>query len=85
MKKIKLCSKAGKIVLIVVHKPGFLQFEQIGFRYMGHTGIEHSLPIMNVYEDTFQLWSQTGTGYTPTFGVAYGGLSGETFVKRPGE
>ncbi|MFQ5669994.1 MAG: amidohydrolase family protein [Acidobacteriota bacterium] len=45
----------------------------------GHTGIEHALPIMTGYEDVKQLWSQTATGYTPTFVVAYGGLSGETY------
>jgi len=45
----------------------------------GHTGIEHSLPLAEVYEDVKQLWSQSGTGYTPTFVVAYGGLAGETY------
>lgn len=45
----------------------------------GHTGIEHALPIMRGYEDLKQLWSQSETGYTPTLGVAYGGLSGETY------
>ncbi len=45
----------------------------------GHTGIEHALPVAEIYEDVRQLWSQTRTGYTPTFVVAYGGLSGETY------
>lgn len=45
----------------------------------GHTGIEHALPLATVYEDVKQLWSQTTVGYTPTFVVAYGGLSGETY------
>ena len=45
----------------------------------GHTGIEHAIPIATGYEDVVQLWSATETGYTPTFGVAYGGLSGETY------
>lgn len=45
----------------------------------GHTGIEHALPIANVYEDVRQLWSQTKVGYTPTFVVAYGGISGENY------
>ena len=45
----------------------------------GHTGIEHAIPLATAYEDVLQLWSQTGTGYTPTFGVAYGGLSGENY------
>jgi len=45
----------------------------------GHTGIEHAIPLARGYDDVVQLWSQTGAGYTPTFGVAYGGLSGERY------
>jgi Tol biopolymer transport system component/imidazolonepropionase-like amidohydrolase len=45
----------------------------------GHTGIEHALSLAHVYDDVLQLWSQTEVGYTPTFGVAYGGLSGELY------
>lgn len=45
----------------------------------GHTGLEHSLPIANIYEDVLQLWGQTRVGYTPTFVVAYGGLWGEEY------
>ncbi|WP_105102569.1 amidohydrolase family protein [Microbulbifer pacificus] len=45
----------------------------------GHTGVEHSLPIANIYADVEQLWSQTDVGYTPTFVVAYGGLTGEYY------
>lgn len=40
----------------------------------GHTTMEHTIPVQNVYEDVKQLWSQTETAYTPTFVVAYGGL-----------
>jgi Tol biopolymer transport system component/imidazolonepropionase-like amidohydrolase len=45
----------------------------------GHTGIEHALPIADVYDDVVQFWGQTKVGYTPTLGVAYGGLTGETY------
>ncbi|HUD70785.1 MAG TPA: amidohydrolase family protein, partial [Dongiaceae bacterium] len=45
----------------------------------GHTGVEHALPIATGYDDVVQLWSQSTTGYTPTLGVAYGGLAGETY------
>ena len=45
----------------------------------GHTGIEHASPLVALYEDVRQLWSQTAVGYTPTLGVAYGGLSGESY------
>jgi imidazolonepropionase-like amidohydrolase len=45
----------------------------------GHTGIEHALPIAEVYDDVRQLWTQTEVGYTPTLNVAYGGLDGEHY------
>jgi hypothetical protein len=49
----------------------------------GHTGVEHALPCANVYDDVKQLGSQTDVGYTPTLGVAYGGLDGEHYFRRP--
>jgi imidazolonepropionase-like amidohydrolase len=45
----------------------------------GHTGLEHALPIAEVYGDVVQLWQQTKVGYTPTLNVAYGGLDGEHY------
>jgi hypothetical protein len=32
-----------------------------------------------VYDDVVQLWSKSGTGWTPTLGVAYGGWWGENY------
>ncbi|MFW7379009.1 MAG: amidohydrolase family protein [Oligoflexus sp.] len=45
----------------------------------GHSGVEHSLSLPNVYDDVLQLWSQTKVAYTPTMGVAYGGFRGENY------
>ena len=45
----------------------------------GHTGIEHTTPVAPLYEDILQMWSHTKVGYTPTFLVAYGGISGENW------
>ena len=45
----------------------------------GHTGLEHALPVANIYDDVVGLWSRTEVGYTPTLGVAYGGIWGENF------
>lgn len=45
----------------------------------GHTGIEHAIPIADIYDDVEQFWSATEVGYTPTFVVAYGGLAGEVY------
>jgi imidazolonepropionase-like amidohydrolase/Tol biopolymer transport system component len=45
----------------------------------GHTTVEHSLPIAEVWDDVKQLWSQQPTGYVPTLNVSYGGLDGEHY------
>ncbi len=45
----------------------------------GHTTIEHSLPVANIYDDVLQFWKGSGTAYTPTLIVAYGGPFGENY------
>ena len=45
----------------------------------GHTTIEHSIPVANVYDDIKQLWGEAKVGYTPTLVVGYGGLWGEEY------
>jgi len=45
----------------------------------GHTGIEHSLPVAELNQDWLKLMGQSGTGYTPTLIVAYGGIMGENY------
>ena len=39
----------------------------------GYAGIEHTLPIAPMYKDAIQLFSQSGTTWTPTLLVQYGG------------
>jgi len=45
----------------------------------GHTTIEHSLPVANIYDDVLQYWKGSGTAWTPTLIVAYGGPFGENY------
>jgi hypothetical protein len=49
------------------------------FVHDGHTGLEHSLPVPALYEDVATLFGRSGTGYTPTLIVGFGGLSGEYY------
>ena len=65
--------------MMVVPEGGSLFQTNMTMVIDGHTGVEHALPIANVYDDVKQLWSQTQVGYTPTFVVAYGGLDGEHY------
>jgi imidazolonepropionase-like amidohydrolase len=45
----------------------------------GHTTIEHSLPVANIYDDVLQFWRGSKTAYNPTLIVAYGGAFGENY------
>lgn len=45
----------------------------------GFSGNEHSLPILPLYKDVAELFAKSGTVYTPTLLVAYGGPWAENF------
>ena len=45
----------------------------------GHTTIEHSLPVQHIYDDVLQFWKGSGTAYTPTLIVTFGGAFGENY------
>ena len=48
----------------------------------GHTTIEHSLPITPLRKDVVTLYGRSGTAYTPTLLVAYGGPSGDLWFHQ---
>lgn len=75
----QLLEAARQVGMNVVPEGGALFQSNMNMLLDGHTGIEHSLPIGRFYDDVVQLWSQTESGYTPTMGVAYGGLGGEYY------
>jgi imidazolonepropionase-like amidohydrolase/Tol biopolymer transport system component len=65
--------------LMVVPEGGSLLYQNLTQLTDGHTGIEHSLPVPNLYRDVVTLFARTKVGYTPTLIVAYGGLQGENY------
>ncbi|WP_310385635.1 amidohydrolase family protein [Roseateles sp.] len=65
--------------MMVVPEGGSLFQLNMSMIVDGHTGIEHAIPLAEVYGDVHQLWTQTQVGYTPTLNVAYGGLDGEHY------
>lgn len=75
----KVLAAARELGMLVVPEGGSLFQHNMTMVVDGHTGVEHCLPVSRVYEDVLQLWSRSGTGYTPTLGVAYGGLTGESY------
>lgn len=77
--KQQVLAAGRELGMMVVPEGGAKFYHNMTMVVDGHTGIEHALPLARVYDDVKQLWSQTEVGYSPTFVVAYGGLSGETY------
>jgi len=65
--------------MMVVPEGGSLIWQNLTQVVDGHTGVEHSIPLGAIYDDVTQLWGGTKVGYTPTLGVAYGGIMGELY------
>jgi len=75
----QVVAAARELKMMVVPEGGSFFQHNMNMIVDGHTGIEHSIPIAKAYNDVYQLWSQSETGYTPTLGVGYGGLWGENY------
>ena len=70
---------ARELGMDVVPEGGSLFMHNMTMIADGHTTIEHSLPVANVYDDVLQYWRGSKTAYTPTLVVAYGGAFGENY------
>lgn len=75
----QIIQAASKLEMMVVPEGGMRFQHNMSMLIDGHTTLEHSVPVQNVYNDVKQLWSQVATAYTPTFIVSYGGLMGEEY------
>jgi imidazolonepropionase-like amidohydrolase/Tol biopolymer transport system component len=75
----QIIQAAAELDMMVVPEGGMRFQHNMTMLVDGHTTLEHSIPIQNVYDDVIQLWSQVETAYTPTFIVSYGGLMGEEY------
>ena len=42
--------------------------------------VEHAIPVPQLFDDILTLFSQSGTSYTPTHLVNYGGAMGEQIL-----
>jgi imidazolonepropionase-like amidohydrolase/Tol biopolymer transport system component len=70
---------ARELQMMVVPEGGSLFQHNMSMVIDGHTGIEHAIPVAAVYDDVEAIWGGTAVGYTPTLGVAYGGVWGENY------
>jgi imidazolonepropionase-like amidohydrolase/Tol biopolymer transport system component len=70
---------AREMEMMVMPEGGSLYQHNMTMIQDGHTTIEHSIPVEVIYDDVLQFWRQTEVAYTPTLGVAYGGIWGENY------
>lgn len=70
---------ARELEMMVVPEGGSLLQHNLTMVVDGHTTLEHSISTAKIYADIKQLWSQSNMAYTPTMGVAFGGISGENY------
>jgi len=75
----QIIQAASELDMMVVPEGGMRFQHNMSMLVDGHTTLEHSVPVQNIYSDVKQLWSQVETAYTPTFVVSYGGLMGEEY------
>jgi imidazolonepropionase-like amidohydrolase/Tol biopolymer transport system component len=75
----QVISAARELNMEVVPEGGSHFFHNMSMILDGHTGIEHNIPVHDIYDDVVKLWSNSNTGYTPTLIVSYGSMSGENY------
>jgi imidazolonepropionase-like amidohydrolase/Tol biopolymer transport system component len=75
----QILEAARQLKMQVVPEGGSTFFTNMNMIADGHTGIEHSIPVVPVYKDVVDFWKNTEVAYTPTLIVAYGGIWGENY------
>nr|WP_199078542.1 amidohydrolase family protein [Pedobacter sp. ASV19] len=75
----QIIEAARQLKMEVVPEGGSTFFTNMNMIADGHTGIEHSIPVVPVYKDVKSFWNNTQVGYTPTLIVSYGSQWGENY------
>ncbi|WP_073973109.1 amidohydrolase family protein [Erythrobacter donghaensis] len=68
--------------MLVVAEGGSLFGMDMNIAADGNSTLEHNVPVDVFYEDVLQFYSQSGTNYTPTLVVTYGGLAGDPYWRQ---
>src|SRR5262249_11320288 len=75
----QILAAARETGIMVVPEGGSLFEMNMNMVVDGHTTIEHTIPVPNIYADVEALWPPGKVAYTPTLLVGYGGMFGETY------
>lgn len=70
---------ARNLGMNVVPEGGMSYYWNLNQIIDGHTTIEHSIPMAPLYNDVLTLFNASGTAWTPTLIVNYGGIFGERY------
>jgi imidazolonepropionase-like amidohydrolase len=70
---------ARKLAVLVMPEGGSTLHYNITHVLDGHTTLEHAIPVAPLHEPDLRLISASGTCYTPTLVVGYGGFWGENY------
>ncbi|KAJ7442290.1 hypothetical protein FB451DRAFT_1057716 [Mycena latifolia] len=76
----RLLNAARNLTMLCVPEGGMNFDWDLTYIIDGMTTLEHSMPIPTLFEDVLTLFALSGTGYTPTHIVNYGGVFGEQLV-----
>ncbi len=68
--------------MLVVAEGGSLFGMDLNLIADGNSTLEHNIPVMRMYEDVLQFFSQSNSNYTPTLVVGYGGLAGDPYWRQ---
>lgn len=80
----QIIQAAREMNVEVVPEGGSNFFMNMSMVMDGHTSIEHNIPVVPLYQDVITLWGASGTAYTPTLIVNFGGLAGEYYWYQHG-
>jgi imidazolonepropionase-like amidohydrolase/Tol biopolymer transport system component len=75
----QILAAAREVGIMVVPEGGSMFELNMTMVVDGHTTVEHTIPVANIYSDVTALWPPGGVGYTPTLLVGYGGNWGENY------
>ena len=75
----QVLAAAREVGIMVVPEGGSLFQHNMTMVVDGHTTVEHTIPVPNIYKDVMALWPPTKVAYTPTLLVGYGGNWGENY------
>ncbi|KAJ7898463.1 hypothetical protein B0H13DRAFT_2520490 [Mycena leptocephala] len=76
----EVLNAARNLTMLCVPEGGMNYDWDLTYIIDGMTTVEHALPIPMLFDDVITLFALSGTGYTPTHIVNYGGVMGEQLV-----